>query len=145
MEPTGSGQIERESVCPVLFEDFNKSCPTWDLHSDMLYSGGYIPGIKKQGGGGGWKNTRNFFLLEIFLKTISTRESRYIKKACDLGYLTYLTLGNDQDTSESFQFIHTPFTPNPAQTRRHTRERAMRCDAVKAITTSCRTFSYLPA
>lgn len=49
MEPTGSGQIEIESVCvcPVLFEDFNKSCPTRDVRSDMLYWGdtSYIPDI----------------------------------------------------------------------------------------------------
>lgn len=57
MEPTGSGQIERERESPVLFEVSNKSCPTWDVHSDMLYWGDTYLVLKKMGGWDG-KNTR---------------------------------------------------------------------------------------
>lgn len=72
VEPTGSGQIERERESPVLFEDSNKSCPTWDVHSDMLYwMDTYL--ILKKTGGLGWENTRSFFARNLFKNNIYQR------------------------------------------------------------------------
>lgn len=68
MEPTGSGQIEieRERESPVLFEDSNKSFPTWDVHSEILYwRDTYL--ISKKMGGLGWeKHTLYFFCSKSF-------------------------------------------------------------------------------
>lgn len=89
MEPTGSGQIEieRERESPVLFEDSNKSCPTWDVRSDMLYWGDTYLTFKKNGGVRMGKHMLLFFARNLFKNNIY---QRYIKKACELAYLTYL-------------------------------------------------------
>lgn len=65
MEPTGSGQKEIERESPVLFEDSNKSCPTGEVHSDMLYWGDTYLMLKKTGGMG-WENARYFFCSKSF-------------------------------------------------------------------------------
>lgn len=76
MEPTGSGQIEREREreSPVLFENFNKSCPTWDVHSDTLYWGDTYLIFKKTRGGWDGKTHVIFFCSKSFQKPISTRD-----------------------------------------------------------------------
>jgi len=43
--------------------------------------------VLKKNGGMGWEKHTFFFWLEIFFKTISTRD---VKKTCELAYLTYL-------------------------------------------------------
>lgn len=111
MEPTGSGQIEieRERVpsflrTPIRASQLGKYIPICCIGGDT-----YL--ILKKWGAGMGKTHVLFFLLKIFLKTISTRDIK--KRPATLHILP--TLGNDQDTSEEgFQFIHTPFIPDPA-------------------------------
>lgn len=84
MEPTGSGQKEIERESPVLFEDSNKSCPTGEVHSDMLlyWGGTYL--ILKTGGVWDGKTHVIFFARNLFKNNIY---QRYKKRPANLHTL----------------------------------------------------------
>lgn len=133
MEPTGSGQKEIERESPVLFEDSNKSCPTGEVHSDMLYWGDTYLMLKKRGGWDGKTHVisfaRNLFKNNIY--------QRYKKRPATLHTLP-------------FNSFMSPVHPESRLLEDiHEKERESDAMLFKAITTSrhpsCRTFSYLPA
>lgn len=72
MEPTGSGQMERERESPVLFEDSNKSC------SDMLYWRDTYLTLKKRGGWDG-KTHVIFFARNLFKNNIYQRYKKGLR------------------------------------------------------------------
>lgn len=146
MEPTESGQIERErervpffSRTPIRAARLGTYIPICSIWGNPYLI------LKTRGDGWDGKNTRSFFCSKSFQNNIY---QRYKKRPANLHTLP--TLGNDQDTSEEGSNSFIPRSSRIPPTRRHTRERAReRCGAVKAITTSrhpsCRNFSYLPA
>lgn len=110
MEPTGSGQIEIERERVPSFLRISIRAARLGTYVPICCIGGDTYLILKNKGGLGWKNTRYFFFARnLFQNNIY---QRYKKRPATLHTLP--TLGNDQDTSEGFQFIHTPFTPDPA-------------------------------